>query len=524
MSLILTQRPSIDKIYTDLDTTFPVLNNFKWQAAQNPVLYLMQRRDYEIVTITDAGGGNINVTINADLTLTPPVAGDLLYINSTGYVGTFVVVSFVVVLPNTIITLSTPFTINTFSGYANYNKLKPNYYIETTIMALDTVTQATILIGEQRNTPDPNGNARIDVAGLIVKKLRMFNANIYANNLLPYRDTYTYLKYYILYQEVYKDSIDSPVQDTDAGNPFFHYVTNSRRQIQLTNGTNLADYVPVAYNASTKAKFISDFKEPTWFGAAYPFDIGFIISEFITNKTMVRREKHINVSGVQVLISDTNLTPQNKEGEYRIMLEGTYAADIDKINLSIIVDGIAQEGYVNTQYYEEQAGPTYYSDVIPPIPPGFTPALITEERVIRIRQNCYDNPVYLAWKGFDGAWNYYLFYYRQTRVHESTVKAEVVRGIDDYESADTIQDYIQKEGKPKLIVGANDVDENDMNGLQKMLDSPKVQMFLGLTPFFVPIWQTVRIAPGSFEIIDTRDKVSDIQLTLQLNEVLTLSQ
>ncbi|HKR03471.1 MAG TPA: hypothetical protein VJY62_02465 [Bacteroidia bacterium] len=525
MGAIITKRPFKTVVLTDLAGPTPTPVDFKWNAVSHPVEYEFQRRDFEIVTVTDGGGGIINVIINADLTLTPPTAGDLFYVGSGPYDGAYALVSHTIMAPNTLLRLQTPFLGNTFSGYVNWYQLKPQYYIEVTIMANENYPNSALVtdIGKMRVSPDSKGIAIADVSAWLKKRMAIKNRNNYqSTNFLCY-EYESFVKFWIFYREVYKTtgSLDAPLEDVITGTQQKFFATNSVRQISDKYGANLGEFVPVAFDADVKAKFISDFAEPTYFGAGFPFDIGVIISDQIYQHQMVKREWPYNQNGVNTGVNDTTVVPTyfSRPGEYRLRLTQGYGAGVSKVEVALVLNGYVTQRYVNQQYVTD-----VYTEIFPPVPPFGTPFICTERRMIRVKEVCYDQPVYIAWKGSEGAWSYYLFYYRQFESPEDKILGTYQPNMGDLETTESITKLLQKSRQNKVIIGATGLDENDIRGLWKMLDSPEVQFLVGFTPANVPIWQGCIITPGKKAPFDTRIKRGDIEYTLELPERLTLTQ
>lgn len=153
--------------------------------------------------------------------------------------------------------------------------------------------------------------------------------------------------------------------------------------------------------------------------------------------------------------------------------------------------------------------------------------VVTEVRTIKIDHECKDNPVYLAWLGTDGNWNYWLFHKVQTEALDTEVTGEFVPYISDLEDAIGNGEYMGKESTPQLIVGAN-VDEEDIGkgilpsqynqGLKSLINSPYVQMLSNPDTWEADgvKWMRVKVVPGTFKIIDTNQSRATIELTLLL--------
>lgn len=517
--IAVIERPS--KIITYLDITgggaISTPLEIKWNASDNPVNYKFSRQDFQVQKVT-AQSGNSFIEVTFVGAVTPlPLAGEQIYISCGQY--SFVAVpTLVMPLANTVMQFDVLYIGDyLLGGYANLISARPGYYVEVQVWYKNGSGQYVYLTS-RRGTPNVVGSLIMNIQSALKRLMLIRNDRDYIITDELYNDYNAYGRFFITYKEVYDGSTDVFQQDQINGAPYIHYVTTSVRQIQDKNGSNLAEYVPAQIDVLEKAKFISDFDVPTYFGDSYPWDIAIITSEGVENNSIVK-EEGTYIGMTQQGIQQYNLTPLPLIGESRIMLAGGYSSDIDKVCLNLKLGGYVQQGYANTQYVDD-----LYWELVPPTTFEGLPYYGWIEKCIKIKQNCYDNPVYIAWKGMNGGWNYWLFYYRQEKFLESTVVANVTRPIIDLETAETVQEYIRKGGTDRMVIGADGLDDNDMRGLRKMLLSPKVQLYMGRGAANKPIWQTIRIAPGTFKIMDTRQGANDIEVSFLMPDTLTISQ
>ncbi len=482
----------------------------RWVAAQNDVDFVFRRQDAQIVSVLQSPvyPGKIRVTVSNIATI--PAIDSYIYIGSPPkYDGSGKILASAVSGTGFWADVDMTYIGDQFTGWVNVDSRK-NYFLRVELYVMDNDTFLYSLAASKRPVPSFRGDCTANLSTSLMKYLVMNNGNDYSPNTHPYQDKDTYRKFRITLQEFWAGSSNTKFTINDDC-----WATNSIRQPRASNGSNLFEFVPYI-NDTHKGKLISDFLEPTYFGDSYPWDIGMIISEYLTGNSLVRFEDNYDLSSAQTGTTQDNLLKQDNPGEYRIMIKGGYTAK-KFIDLYIKVGGVAQVGYVQSGYVASG-----YAQLIPPSPSGATPYQATEKKRIRIKNQCYDNPVYIAWKGMEGGWNYWLFYKKQIKTLQTKVESEVERNITDLATTSTINDYIQKSGEDKILVGADGLDSNDMAGLRKMMLSPKVQMWLsGATN---PVWTTVRVLPGTFQIDDNSVNKNDIQLVLQLNDPLTLSQ
>ena len=135
---------------------------------------------------------------------------------------------------------------------------------------------------------------------------------------------------------------------------------------------------------------------------------------------------------------------------------------------------------------------------------------ITEKKRIRLRNDCFDNPVYLSWFTKLGI-DYWLFGRTQTETLRVSADQIFERDIIDLENADTIKDFLSKEAVLVSRLGAENLDDNDIDGLRGLLTSPKVQVLVSQNPIK---WQTVLLSPGSFRVKDTRERRHKLEIDI----------
>lgn len=136
---------------------------------------------------------------------------------------------------------------------------------------------------------------------------------------------------------------------------------------------------------------------------------------------------------------------------------------------------------------------------------------LTEIKRVQLRNDCIDNPVYLSWFNKRGGIDYWLF--GRTQGESLRVSASQIfeRDITDIENADTIKDFLSKEAVDVTRLGAENLDDNDIEGLKGLLSSPKVQVLMSQNPV---VWQTVLVSPGTFKIKETRNRRHRLELDI----------
>jgi hypothetical protein len=156
-------------------------------------------------------------------------------------------------------------------------------------------------------------------------------------------------------------------------------------------------------------------------------------------------------------------------------------------------------------------------------------AIITEIKTIKIDCACKDNPVYLQWRGTNGGINYWLFHSVQTEVETSSVKSDFFPYVGELEDAFSNEETLSKGSQPSLIVGGYiDVEDlgkgfkpSDAPGLKGLIRSLDVSILMNPETWqdSAPQWMRVKVAPGTFKILDTNQTKAQIEFTLLLPSI-----
>ena len=124
---------------------------------------------------------------------------------------------------------------------------------------------------------------------------------------------------------------------------------------------------------------------------------------------------------------------------------------------------------------------------------------------------------YLKWLNAFGGWNYWLFY----KGNDTLTTKDLGTIYNDYEDVvDTISPYVAigKTSENNIVVQQELITPNEMLILNDLLESPKVYLFTG-TPNEVAQpndWLEVTIKSGSFRVVNSREKMNSLILTIEL--------
>lgn len=138
--------------------------------------------------------------------------------------------------------------------------------------------------------------------------------------------------------------------------------------------------------------------------------------------------------------------------------------------------------------------------------PEVTNNNVTEQILVRYDRKCVNNDVYLRWIGLNGSWNYYKFRFSQDIVLDVQNANIVTQYVTDWQNSETIEQVISKSAAKKITVYADELDINDIHGLQGLKYSPKVQILVSKSPIK---WQTILLNTSSFTEYNTQVGRSD---------------
>lgn len=124
---------------------------------------------------------------------------------------------------------------------------------------------------------------------------------------------------------------------------------------------------------------------------------------------------------------------------------------------------------------------------------------------------------YLKWLNAFGGWNYWLFY----KGNDTLTTKDLGTIYNDYEDVvDTISPYVAigKTSENNIVVQQELITQNEMLILNDLLESPKVYLFTGTPNEVVQPndWLEVTIKAGSFRVVNSREKLNSLSLTIEL--------
>jgi len=423
--------------------------NSRWHAAFNPLVFVYQRKDFEVTGVQSV---NDNPCLYIREAVTGLKFNDMVYVNAGPYQGLFTVKG----ATDTTVTLDVAFISNSAgaTGFMNSDALRPYYKVVSEITFTNPETR-TLTTSQYRHSPNPrNGRTEADYSGVLRSLVIPKSDSNY--DQLNYNDPQLCAAYSVRYREDWEGG----PSDRWFQIPGSFYVTYSAMQVQSKWGSNMGKFVP--FIQGSQALFVTDFNEPAY-TPGYPFDIGFIYSEIMYD---IPYDLHITMLDInRRAIGDPSIQRlEKKVGLNRLLLSQNTFAD-NCWYLRIKVNG-------------DNNGPVQ----------------VTEDKVVRIDRAIDVNSVYVRWIGYSGSWEYYRFVWNQEMSLNVQNAVTVKRYIYDYEETEGAEDTISKEAAAGIKVFAEDLSVADIRGLQSLKTSPKVQWLSSRNPMR---WQTVIVATGS---------------------------
>lgn len=488
-------------------------NISRWNAAFNPIIFSYQRKDFEVTSVLlDSSSGNALLSVNA--ALTDPVTGfavtqgDLVYLNAGSYKGVYTVTA--ANSDNTLL-IQTPYAGNA-SGFININRLRPYYKILTQITYQDQLTGQQQVI-TATNRPDNTGLVKADFSNFLQSLLQAKDDSDYTQT--NFRDSNLSASYQIQYAQSWDDGTANGYTSAYISVSTPYYVLYAAKQLGQHYGGNLAAYVPFASvtDSSQLAAWVTDFAEPA-FSNGYPFDIGFIYSEYLLG---------LNIY-CEIIPLDINRNPLSGDSETTDLLneDGSWLLNEDSSKFIISGETIsdtslpAQLGLNRLLINSTFPAEAYYFTLALKYDADGATHTITQTQTIRIDDTVDENSVYLRWMGLTGSWNYYRFVYNQ-EISLDVQNATIIKNyVSDWENQQGIEEVISKDAGQKMKVMAEDLSVNDIKGLQSIKYSPKVQLLVNKNPVK---WQTIVINTATYSEYETLNGQAPFSITFNMPSI-----
>lgn len=463
-------------------------------AASNPIYLKLKRYDYDFDTVEEgtpeqgydgkvvlskSGGGDVEDYFQVGQTVR--VVGSVI-------IGSYEVLAVVTQANVIIIDLNYDPSMSSDSGIIINSAEFPLQHIET------EVYHDTELIATLHNSPNINGIVSIDFQRILKALLTKSNDYNYDDINILDENLSTYFTF--RYREKWLNSDQVTPEPSWTALSSEVYVVNAAMQIGDYGGGNLEDYSIKDTNYSERVKFLTKFERPKIFHG-YPFDISFYWWTYVAQPSMLAR---INIdrrrwTGAFISNDVVNLENDLGYGIHRFKINPMVAAQLD--HLTVNMEAMPEATFKNC---------------------------INELR-IDYDSTCYDAPVYLCWLNNLGGWDYWLFHTYYTDNLDINQTSIMRKYISDYENENTQKDIVSRNPDPFLRVGADNLTNQQIEGLKGLLSSPKVMMLtnkdewfnsVGSSPYVAPKWITVIVRDGSFEFPKSIVEHASIELEIEL--------
>jgi hypothetical protein len=141
--------------------------------------------------------------------------------------------------------------------------------------------------------------------------------------------------------------------------------------------------------------------------------------------------------------------------------------------------------------------------------------IINDFQIEKITDYCSGH--YIKWLNSFGGWNYWLFY----KGNDTLTTKDLGQIFNDYNDVvDTVSPYVSigKTSENNISVRQDNITENEMQILNDLLDSPKVYLFTGKPNQRVTCkdWLEVNIKAGSFRVSNSKEKMNNLNLTIEI--------
>lgn len=504
MSVIVTQRPQ-----KTVNENIPEVS--KWTAVWHPVIFRLQRRDAEIISVSDitgsGTGGGINVTIDGDYVTDPDTAvteGSTVYFSTDTYHNNYTVLSVTLNAGNTdLVLIGDNENVNESSGYLNFITDRSYYLIELRILEY-----ATTSLPLETTTDYPQYRASNNAGDIKADVQKWLQPLINANSTFNYDSINAIAPYLgqpfnIQIREYWKENGYTDWSAIDDDNK--HYIINAAKQVGDRYGQNMGEFVLFPPDTTTpqyetsKGKFLTKFDQPVYF-PGFPFDISFIYSkEYDDSGLAVNRVERLLDINHEEISSDAEDLTEYPEYVNRMMLAGDYSNAVKYISFSLgWLDAYVVSDYVDEDYVDDEAGED-----------------VSEQIIIEVDHTCYTTPEYLRWLNPFGGFDYWLFHSAQD-IHDTITNEQTFETfIEDLSTVDSRQETMSKDSQEEITLAAENLSIDKIQGIRHLLASPKVYRFIEYdSETNIPKWQVVGIKTGTFLIEKTDENKAKIEFVI----------
>lgn len=339
----------------------------KWVAANNPVIFELQRRDIEVLTAIKATSTTLKVFVSIPLNVSEvPTAGQFIYLNTGVWVGKFTVVSATV---NYIIVSTSKHGSASTTGFLNLLSSRTNFRFECKVNHV--VANLITPVNPISFSPNSEGLAKVNISEVLKSFISIQNDFDYQDTNIADRSGSGI--YYVQFREVYTGNLDSEFSSINQNVEY--YFVNAAQQIGAVNGANLAAYVPTFASIAdeNRAKFLTVFEQPVYW-QEYPFSLSFIYSRDLipsilqvgVDKQLSANEERFDLNSSTLSTEQTVLDNYQKKFVNNVKLNGSYPASVDSVDFWLEINDVEQTekavkgGYVTDTYFEKSTEKPYF--------------------------------------------------------------------------------------------------------------------------------------------------------------------
>ncbi len=456
-----------------------------WLTVNNPNYIGLQRRDYEVISLT-VGVPQVLTMINvvgivqADFE-TDFAVGSSFYLSNINATVTVDHVTWVnPVFAYVYWTRDGQSILSYTTGFANCFS-RVDYYAELIMGFIDPET--TLKYSAIKVIPFSDGSASVDISNSMQTFLTLKGTNE-DYDVVNKRDANISGRFFLNYREYYSGEYTA----TGTLTPTFYAVNNQKKSLEVY-GSCLAEY---ELQLESSNKFLTRMVQPNYW-EGYPFDLSFIYSNLLRLVYLKRKEVDKNINETTLSTITTDLLVFNPNENYafvnRLTLSGSFIGSYVDVSIyAPVTIGFTLNGYA-TNY----AGNYFKTHSIGSL---VVEKLVSEVKRLRIG-DCQDSPAYLRWRNSLGGFEYWLFGTRQVKNNEVD-KFDVFNPlITDIETQQEKEVVITKDYNKSWTLGAY-LTMVQVKDIQELFTSPFVQYWDGVN------WFNVIIKSGSYleEITD----------------------
>lgn len=139
------------------------------------------------------------------------------------------------------------------------------------------------------------------------------------------------------------------------------------------------------------------------------------------------------------------------------------------------------------------------------------PFIFSEQKLIEYRKCVLLNPILFVWKNTLGGWDYWLFQVNQTQHIDTVSLGYFQKNYTKISDISNPQSEVGKQVTTRMILGADDLTIQQVQGLKGLLASNKVYILNKDGS----VNREVILLPGTFLIQDTSDSLHSLEFEIQ---------